>query len=185
MEKKRMIGFIGHVDLMGRTISHLLSHKTIEVNQVLTVINEPDPKKDMSIMLTRTRPVDLIYPLQKKREALIKLSQRRKEKSNTMKKETEEEQSTPIEKVIKEFERLKEKAPSIRDMVYLDGVLAVLDSHKEYEKKYFAEKLKLSIPSEDQIKDRYPERSDSGKMLEYNLARREGAKWIIELLTKG
>ncbi len=67
MEKKRMIGFIGHHDIMGRTISHLLSHKTIEVNQVLTVINEPEPKKDMSIMLTRTHPVDLIYPLQKKR----------------------------------------------------------------------------------------------------------------------
>jgi hypothetical protein len=43
---------------------------------------------------------------------------------------------TPIEKTIQEFERLKNEATSIKDAIYLDGVLAVLDSFKEYEKSY-------------------------------------------------
>lgn len=43
---------------------------------------------------------------------------------------------TPISKAISEFERLKEKATSIRDMLYLDGVLAVLDTIKSYEVEF-------------------------------------------------
>lgn len=41
-----------------------------------------------------------------------------------------EEQNNKINLAINEFERLKSKAESIRDIIYLDGVLAVLDSIK-------------------------------------------------------
>lgn len=42
---------------------------------------------------------------------------------------------TPIAKAIKQFEDLKEKAPNLKDMIYLDGVLAVLETIKPYEKE--------------------------------------------------
>jgi hypothetical protein len=46
-------------------------------------------------------------------------------------KEMEKEQSNAkINIAIKEFETLKSKANSLKDVVYLDGVLAVLDSIK-------------------------------------------------------
>jgi hypothetical protein len=46
-------------------------------------------------------------------------------------KEMEKEQSNAkINTAIKEFETLKSKANSLKDVVYLDGVLAVLDSIK-------------------------------------------------------
>lgn len=46
-------------------------------------------------------------------------------------KEIEKEQSNAkINIAIKEFETLKSKANSLKDVVYLDGVLAVLDSIK-------------------------------------------------------
>lgn len=43
---------------------------------------------------------------------------------------------TPINKAIEQFEELKSKAPNLRDMLYLDGVLAVLDSLKPYEEEF-------------------------------------------------
>ena len=46
-------------------------------------------------------------------------------------KEMEKEQSNAKTNIaIKEFETLKSKANSLKDVVYLDGVLAVLDSIK-------------------------------------------------------
>lgn len=42
---------------------------------------------------------------------------------------------TPINKAIGIFEDLKSKAQNLKDVVYLDGVLAVLDSIKPYEKE--------------------------------------------------
>jgi hypothetical protein len=46
-------------------------------------------------------------------------------------KQMEKEQyDVKINLAIAEFERLKSKAPSMRDMLYLDGVLAVLDAIK-------------------------------------------------------
>ncbi len=42
---------------------------------------------------------------------------------------------TPITKAIKQFEELKNKAESFRDVIYLDGVLSVLDTIKPYEKE--------------------------------------------------
>jgi hypothetical protein len=44
---------------------------------------------------------------------------------------------TPIEKAISEFEKIQSKDISLKDRIYLDGVLAVLDGLKEYEKTYF------------------------------------------------
>lgn len=49
---------------------------------------------------------------------------------------------TPIEKSIQYFEKAKETAPSVRDLVYLDGVLAILDTVKVYEDN-FLNHLKL------------------------------------------
>jgi hypothetical protein len=47
-------------------------------------------------------------------------------------KEIEKEQKdTKINLAISEFERLKDNCESLRDIVYLDGVLAVLDSIKD------------------------------------------------------
>lgn len=43
---------------------------------------------------------------------------------------------TPLEKAKEEFEKLKDKSTKLQDLVYLDGVLAVLDSLDEYEKKF-------------------------------------------------
>lgn len=43
---------------------------------------------------------------------------------------------TPLNKVIKKFERLKDEAKTLNDIVYLDGVLAVLDGFKTYEEEY-------------------------------------------------
>lgn len=43
---------------------------------------------------------------------------------------------TPLEKAKEEFEKLKNKATKLQDLVYLDGVLAVLDSLDEYEKEF-------------------------------------------------
>ena len=42
---------------------------------------------------------------------------------------------TPINKAIKQFEELQEKAESLKDVLYLDGVLAVLENIKPYEKE--------------------------------------------------
>lgn len=42
---------------------------------------------------------------------------------------------TPVEKLIREFEELKEKASSIKDKLYLDGVLAVLETNRTYERE--------------------------------------------------
>ncbi len=42
---------------------------------------------------------------------------------------------TPINKAIEEFERLQSKAKDLKDVIYLDGVLAVLDTMKDYEKE--------------------------------------------------
>lgn len=53
-----------------------------------------------------------------------------------MEKKTKEEMVTPINKAIKEFGRLREKATTLRDSVYLAGVLAVLDTFKSYEEEY-------------------------------------------------
>lgn len=49
---------------------------------------------------------------------------------------------TPLNKVIEEFERLKDESKTFKDVIYLDGVLAVLDSFKKYEKDYI-EHIKL------------------------------------------
>lgn len=43
---------------------------------------------------------------------------------------------TPLNKLIKEFERLKGEANTFKDVIYLDDVLTVLDSYKEYEEEY-------------------------------------------------
>lgn len=43
---------------------------------------------------------------------------------------------TPLNKIIKEFERLKDKSKTFKDAIYLDGVLAVLDGFKKYEEEY-------------------------------------------------
>jgi hypothetical protein len=43
---------------------------------------------------------------------------------------------TPLNKPIKEFERLKGEANTFKDVIYLDDVLTVLDSYKEYEEEY-------------------------------------------------
>jgi hypothetical protein len=43
---------------------------------------------------------------------------------------------TPITKAIKEFERLKGDSKTLKDIIYLDGVLAILDSFKIYEEKF-------------------------------------------------
>ena len=51
------------------------------------------------------------------------------EQAKAMHKE-EIESNNKINLAINEFERLKSKAGSIRDIIYLDGVLAVLDSIK-------------------------------------------------------
>ncbi len=101
-------------------------------------------------------------------------------------KETEEENITPIEKSIKEFERLKSKADTVRDMVYLDGVMAVLDSMKEYEKTYHAAMLKQEMPSEEQMYDSFCEHyshylEDGESVMTLNAFK----KAAIELLTKG
>ncbi len=42
---------------------------------------------------------------------------------------------TPINKAIEQFEELQSKAKNLKDVIYLDGVLAVLDTIKEYEKE--------------------------------------------------
>lgn len=51
---------------------------------------------------------------------------------------------TPLNKVIEEFERLKDESKIFKDAIYLDGVLAVLDGFKKYEKNYI-ELIKLKI----------------------------------------
>lgn len=51
---------------------------------------------------------------------------------------------TPIEKTIEEFTKLREMAGSLRDLIYLDGVLSVLDSMKTYEVQYY-ENLKKEL----------------------------------------
>lgn len=101
-------------------------------------------------------------------------------------KETEEA-LTPIETAIKKFEELKAKSESVRDIIYLDGVMAVLDSVKEYEKNFYSEKLKSSLPSEQEIKEEIEKRFQPvSHTIDYqNTYRREGAKYILELLTKG
>ena len=38
--------------------------------------------------------------------------------------------------------------------------------------------------SDEEIEEEYPERNSSGKLLDYNLARREGAKWMQNKLNK-
>lgn len=43
---------------------------------------------------------------------------------------------TPLEKAIAKFEELKDKSTSLKDSVYLDGVLSVLESIKPYEVEY-------------------------------------------------
>ena len=43
---------------------------------------------------------------------------------------------TPLNKLIKEFERLKGEANTFKDVIYLDDVLTILDSYKEYEEEY-------------------------------------------------
>ena len=43
---------------------------------------------------------------------------------------------TPLEKAKDEFDKAKDKAKTIQDLIYLDGVLAVLDSLDEYEKNF-------------------------------------------------
>lgn len=43
-----------------------------------------------------------------------------------------EKKTEPISNAIKQFEELKEKAESLKDMIYLDGVLAVLDTYKNH-----------------------------------------------------
>jgi hypothetical protein len=58
------------------------------------------------------------------------------------------QEETPIKKLIKQFEELKEKAPSIRDMVYLDGVLAVLDTNLSYETEYYNKCAELNAGKE-------------------------------------
>lgn len=54
---------------------------------------------------------------------------------------------TPINAVIKKFEELKDKTfetGNLKDVIYLDGVLAVLDTFVDYEKK-FLKKYKNEI----------------------------------------
>ena len=41
---------------------------------------------------------------------------------------------TPLNKLIKEFERLKGEANTFKDVIYLDDVLTVLDSYKNMKK---------------------------------------------------
>jgi hypothetical protein len=43
---------------------------------------------------------------------------------------------TPIEKTIKDFELLKENAVSLKDAIFLDAVIAVLQTNIAYEQKY-------------------------------------------------
>lgn len=52
------------------------------------------------------------------------------EQEDRLKAMHKEEQNNKINLAINEFERLKSKAESIRDIIYLNGVLAVLDSIK-------------------------------------------------------
>ncbi len=42
--------------------------------------------------------------------------------------------NTPIMSVIKEFEELKSKAESLKDVIYLDGVLSVLQNYLKLER---------------------------------------------------
>ena len=49
---------------------------------------------------------------------------------NSLKEMDKEQSNAKINIAIKEFETLKSKANSLKDVVYLDGVLAVLDSIK-------------------------------------------------------
>lgn len=43
---------------------------------------------------------------------------------------------TPLNKTIKQFERLKDKSKTFKDTIYLDGVLALLEGFKKYEEEY-------------------------------------------------
>ena len=43
---------------------------------------------------------------------------------------------TPLNKTIKQFERLKDNSKTFKDAIYLDGVLALLEGFKKYEKEY-------------------------------------------------
>lgn len=52
---------------------------------------------------------------------------------------------TPIKQVIKKFEDLKAKAEALRDIIYLDGVLAVLETSMEDEKEYIERYARLQI----------------------------------------
>lgn len=42
---------------------------------------------------------------------------------------------TPINKAIEQIEELQSKAKDLKDVIYLDGVLTVLDTLKSYEKE--------------------------------------------------
>lgn len=52
------------------------------------------------------------------------------------------EELSPIKFAIDKFEKLREQAPSFTDAIYLDGVLAVLESSLKYEEDYIAQILK-------------------------------------------
>ena len=51
---------------------------------------------------------------------------------------------TPIQKAIGEFEQAKNKATKVIDVIYLDGVLSILESILPYENKYL-ENIKQQI----------------------------------------
>jgi len=57
-----------------------------------------------------------------------------------------EKEKTPICEAIKEFERLKNLSETVKDIVYLDGVISVLETFKEKEKDF----LKSSLLQQEQ-----------------------------------
>lgn len=91
---------------------------------------------------------------------------------------------TPIAKAIKQFEELKEKAPSLKDMIYLDGVLAVLDTIKPYEEEMlngYKETLKAALKNsienqEQESRDEFNNGLEAG--------REDAFKYAIEMLEK-
>jgi len=61
---------------------------------------------------------------------------------------------TPIQQLIKKFENLKSKAESLKDIIYLDGVLAVLDTSIEPEKEYIKTYARIQIEKDrEMVKD--------------------------------
>lgn len=52
-------------------------------------------------------------------------------------------------------------------------------------KLYHQERLSFLLPTEEEIDDRYPDKTGNGNMLEGNLCRREAAKDLRNKLLKG